>query len=59
MFAWYGKGDRPRGLPRVIKIKRKPKEVGCEAKTFADILPGIMIGMEVNEGKVFQRGDGK
>ena len=38
MFAWYGKGDRPGGLPRVIKIKRKPKGVGCEAKIIADAL---------------------
>ena len=51
MFAWYGKGDRPGGLPRVIKIKRKPKGVGCEAKTIADALSGIMIGIELNEGK--------
>ena len=51
MFAWYGKGDRPGGLPRVIKIKRKPKGVGCEAKTIADALSGIMIGIELKEGK--------
>ena len=35
----------------MIKIKRKPKGVGCEAKTIADALSGIMIGIELNEGK--------
>lgn len=53
MFAWYGKGlNRERGgMPAVIKIKRKPKGVGCECKTIADVQSGIMIGMEINEGK--------
>ena len=38
MFAWYGKGDTQGGMPKVIKIRRKPKCVGCEAKTIADAL---------------------
>ncbi|KAG8246074.1 hypothetical protein J6590_093058 [Homalodisca vitripennis] len=30
-FAWYGKGNyRENGMPAVMKIKRKPKGVGCE-----------------------------
>lgn len=51
MFAWYGKGDRQGGMPKVIKIRRKPKGIGCEAKTVADALSGIMVGLELNEGK--------
>ena len=51
MISWYGKVDRPGGLPKVIKIKRKPKGIGCEAKTVADTLSGVMIGIELNEGK--------
>ena len=35
----------------MIKIKRKPKGVGCEAKTIADALSEIMIRIELNEGK--------
>lgn len=52
MFAWYGKGNYYRdGMPAVMKIKRKPKGVGCEVKTIADSSSRIMIGMEINEGK--------
>jgi len=52
MFAWYGKGQYVEGgMPAVIKIKRKPKGVGCECKTISDVLSAIMIGLEVNEGK--------
>lgn len=52
MFAWYGKGQYfKNGMPAVIKIKRKPKGVGCECKTISDVVSGIMIGLEVNEGK--------
>lgn len=53
MLAWYGKGlCNEGGMPAVIKTKRKPKGVGCEAKTVADVLSGIMIGIEINEGKM-------
>lgn len=53
MFAWYGKGfyKKDGGMPAVIKIERKPKGVGCECKTIADVVSGKMIGLEINEGK--------
>ena len=52
MFAWYGQGDRPGGLPRAgDQNKAYAKGIGCEAKTIADALSGIMIGIELNEGK--------
>jgi hypothetical protein len=53
MFAWYGKGlhNEKDGLPAVIKIKRKPKGIGCECKTLADVQSGVMIAIEINEGK--------
>lgn len=52
MFAWYGKGNYYEdGMPAVMKIKRKPKGVGCEIKTICDSTSRIMIGMEINEGK--------
>ena len=43
--------DREEGLPKVMKIKRKPKGVGCAAKTVSDALFGLMIGVEINERK--------
>ena len=48
MFAWYGKGDTQGGMPKVIKIwRRKPKDIGFEAKMIADALSGIMVGLEL------------
>lgn len=41
----------PDGMPSVIKIKRKPKGVGCECKTLADAQSTIMVRLEINEGK--------
>ena len=38
-------------MPAVMKIMRKPKGVGCEVKTIADVASGIMINLEINEGK--------
>ncbi|XP_045778132.1 uncharacterized protein LOC123876048 [Maniola jurtina] len=52
MFAWYGRGAYFKdGMPAVMKIKRKPKGVGCEVKTACDSGTNIMIRMEINEGK--------
>lgn len=53
MFAWYGRGnyDAENGMPAVMKIKRKPKGIGCEAKTLADADSNIMIRIKLNEGK--------
>ena len=36
MFSWNGKGDCSGGMSHVIKIRRKLKGIGCEAKTVAD-----------------------
>lgn len=52
MFAWYGKDSYYEdGMPAVMKIKRKPKGVGCEVKTICDSTSRIMIGMEINDGQ--------
>ena len=51
MFAWYGKGDYQGGMPAIMKIKRKPKGVGCEIKNIADSTTNIMLNFEINEGK--------
>ena len=36
MFSRHEKGDCSGGMAHVIKIRRKPKGIGCEAKTVAD-----------------------
>ena len=51
LFAWYGRGGDLGGMPAVMKIKGKPKEVGCEVKTLADVQSGVMINQEINEGR--------
>lgn len=51
MFAWYGKEEFENGMPNLMKIKRKPKGVGCEVKTLCDSRSKIMLRLEINEGK--------
>ena len=51
MFAWYGRGGERGGMPAVIKIKRKPRGVGCEVKAVSDATSNIMLHIELNEGK--------
>lgn len=46
MFVWYG-----RNMPAVMKIRRKPKGIGCEVKNAADSVTNIMLRLEINEGK--------
>lgn len=51
MFAWYGRGNySEKGMPTVIKMKRKPRGIGCEVKTLADSCTR-MFRLEINEGK--------
>ncbi|CAG5028177.1 unnamed protein product [Parnassius apollo] len=51
MFAWYGRGAYFKdGMPAVMKIKRKPKGVGCEVKTACDSNTNILMRLEINEG---------
>ena len=38
-------------MPAVMKIKQKPKGIGCDVKTAADVLSGILLNLEINEGK--------
>ena len=53
MSGWQGaEGDWVvDGLPHVTKIIRKPVPVGCELKCITDGRSGIMMGMEMMEGK--------
>ncbi|CAG4949359.1 unnamed protein product [Parnassius apollo] len=52
MFGWYGIGAYFKDyMPAVMKIKRKPKGVGCEVKTACDSNTNIMMRLEINEDK--------
>jgi len=38
------------GMPHVTKIARKPKGIGCELKSAADGMTGILLRLEIQEG---------
>ena len=47
MFFFYG-----RGMPHLSFIARKPRALGCEAKSVADAVTRILFFIEIQEGKV-------
>ena len=53
MSSWISrKQDRTAdGIPHLTKIIQKPKGVGTEVKCVADGLVGIMLRLEICEGK--------
>ena len=53
MSAWTSaKPDcLPDTMPHKTKIIRKPKGVGCEIKNLADGRTGVMLQLEIHEGK--------
>ena len=51
MFAWRGKGGAG-GMPHLSYIPRKPEDLGCELKTVCDGTSGVMMYMEIQEGKL-------
>jgi hypothetical protein len=53
MSSWEGRELKyhAEGMPHVMKIARKPKGVGCEVKCIADCFSGIMMGLEIQQGK--------
>ena len=49
---WRGLGDwYDAGLPHITKIPRKPEPVGAEIKDLCDGVSGIMLWLELMEGK--------
>ncbi len=52
-FWWLGKDGQwhHEGMPHVTKIIRKPRSVMAELKSLCDALTGIMIALELQEGK--------
>ena len=56
MSAWKG-GDgkyKTNGCPHKTKIVRKPEGVGCELKSAADGMSGIILQLELMEGSEAQ-----
>lgn len=51
MITWQGKSG-PGGMPHLSFIARKPAPLGLELKTICDADTGIMMGMEIQEGKI-------
>ncbi len=53
MCQWEGANGRfnHEGMPHVTKIKSKPKPIGAELKTCCDGSTGIMMRVEIQEGK--------
>jgi hypothetical protein len=50
--SWRGRdGTVLDGMPHVTKIKRKPQGVGLEMKDACDVMSGIMLRLELCEGK--------
>ena len=51
-FAWHWKDTRVRlGVPNVSFVKRKPKSLGTELKDIVDGLHGVLLFLEIQEGK--------
>jgi hypothetical protein len=52
-FWWLGKDGQWHhdGMPHVTKIIRKPRSVMAELKSLCDAISGIMIAVELQEGK--------
>jgi hypothetical protein len=51
MFAWRGKGGAG-GMPHLSYTPpRKPEDLGCELKTVCDGTSGVMMHVEIQEGK--------
>ena len=56
MSAWKPRADKLGGLPNISFVMRKPKPLGTEFKASVDADIGIMIYMEIQEGKDPMRG---
>ena len=46
MWAWTGQG-----MPHLSFVKRKPEPLGCEVKNLCDGVSGVMLFLEIQEGK--------
>ena len=51
MIQWTGASGPPIGMPHMSFVPRKPVPLGCELKCVADGTSGVMMYIEVQEGK--------
>ena len=51
MIAWEPQTTKTGGLPNISYIKRKPKPLGTELKDVADGRSGLLVWLEIQEGK--------
>ena len=51
MSAWRPRTTKEGGLPHISYVIRKPEPLGTEFKTAADPATGIMLALEIQEGK--------
>ena len=51
MIQWTGASGPPIGMPHMSYVPRKPIPLGCEIKCVADGTSGVMMYIEVQEGK--------
>jgi hypothetical protein len=51
MSAYKPREDKLGGLPNISYIHRKPKPFWTEMETMCDCATGVMVYMEVQEGK--------
>ena len=51
MIQWQGKSG-PGGMPHLSYVKRKPQPLGLELKTLCDASTGMMMVIEIQEGKI-------
>ena len=56
MSSWQGFDEEytATGLPHVTKIPRKPEGVGAELKSCADGMSGVILSLDIMEGKECQ-----
>ena len=51
MIQWTGASGPPTGMPHMSYVPRKPVPLGCEVKCVADGTSGVMMFLEIQEGK--------
>ena len=51
MSAWHPRTSKCGGLPHISYVIRKPEPLGTEFKAAADPATGIMLALEIQEGK--------
>jgi hypothetical protein len=51
MIQWTGASGPPTGMPHMSYVPRKPVPLGCEVKCVADGTSGVMMYIELQEGK--------